>query len=224
VGDTLPTTDFSSRLLALLRTLSHKKTTTTGASDARILVFALYKKEASRVEDMLRRQGYSVGALHGDMTQNARMDTLEKFKNGATGLMVATDVAARGLDIPNVGAVINYTFPLTIEDYIHRIGRTGESAPRRGHDMFEIDFAIANVYTRHPGRGGRSGKSITFFTGDLHERSLAGELARVLREGGFDYEGLKKFPMTIKKKEHSAYGAFFRDDIPVPKGPTKIVF
>ncbi|KAG6919479.1 hypothetical protein DXG01_005738 [Tephrocybe rancida] len=187
-----------SRLLALLRSLAHKKTSTTGATESRILVFALYKKEASRVEDMLRRQGYSVGALHGDMTQNARMDTLEKFKNGTTGLMVATDVAARGLDIPNVGAVINYTFPLTIEDYIHRIGRTG--------------------------RGGRSGKSITFFTGDAHERSLAGELARVLREGDFDYEALKKFPMTIKKKEHSAYGAFFRDDIPMPKGPTKIVF
>jgi len=53
---------------------------------------------------------------------------------------------------------------------------------------------------------------------------LAGEFARVLREGGFDNEPLKKFPMTIKKKEHGAYGAFFRDDIPVPKGPTKIVF
>lgn len=74
---------------------------------------------------MLRRQGYEVGALHGDMTQPARMATLENFKDGTTGLMVATDVAARGLDIPNVGAVINYTFPLTIEDYIHRIGRTG---------------------------------------------------------------------------------------------------
>jgi len=46
----------------------------------------------------------------------------------------------------------------------------------------------------------------------------------VLREGGFDYEALKKFPMTIKKREHSAYGAFYREDIPVPKGPTKIVF
>ncbi|TFK41410.1 P-loop containing nucleoside triphosphate hydrolase protein [Crucibulum laeve] len=186
------------RLLTTLRALSHKKTTTTGASDQRILVFALYKKEASRVEQMLSRQGYSVCALHGDMSQNARMEMLEKFKNGTTGLMVATDVAARGLDIPNVGAVINYTFPLTIEDYIHRIGRTG--------------------------RGGKTGKSITFFTGDNHERSLAGEFARVLREGGFDYEGLKKFPMTIKKKEHGAYGAFFRDDIPAPKGPTKIVF
>lgn len=74
---------------------------------------------------MLRNQGYSVGALHGDMSQNARLEALENFKSGKTGLMVATDVAARGLDIPNVGAVVNYTFPLTIEDYIHRIGRTG---------------------------------------------------------------------------------------------------
>ena len=76
----------------------------------------------------------------------------------------------------------------------------------------------------HVGRGGKSGKSITFFTGDGHERALAGELARVLRESGFEAEGLKKFPMTIKKKTHSSYGAFFRDDIPVPKGPTKITF
>lgn len=74
------------------------------------------------------------------------------------------------------------------------------------------------------GRGGKSGKSITFFTGENHERALAGELARVLRESGFDHEPLKKFPMTIKKKEHGVYGAFFRDDIPIPKGPTKIKF
>jgi ATP-dependent RNA helicase DBP3 len=126
------------------------------------------------------------------------MEKLEMFRSGQVKLMVATDVAARGLDIPDVGAVINYTFPLTIEDYVHRIGRTG--------------------------RGGKSGKSITFFTGDNHERSLAGEFVRLLREGGFEYSEMKRFPMTIKKKEHSVYGAFYRDDIPVPKGPTKIVF
>ncbi|KXN84798.1 ATP-dependent RNA helicase DBP3 [Leucoagaricus sp. SymC.cos] len=186
------------RLLATLRSLSHKKTAKAGSTGSRILVFALYKKEASRVEQMLQRQGYAVCALHGDMSQNARMEMLESFKSGNTNLMVATDVAARGLDIPNVSAVINYTFPLTIEDYIHRIGRTG--------------------------RGGKNGKSITFFTGDNHERSLAGEFAKVLREGGFDYEALKKFPMTIKKKEHSVYGAFYRDDIPASAGPKKIVF
>ncbi|KAF8837944.1 DEAD-domain-containing protein [Paxillus ammoniavirescens] len=187
-----------SRLTQNLKNLSHKKTSTKGSPEARILVFALYKKEASRVESNLHRLGYSVGALHGDMSQSARMEALEKFKTGETGLLVATDVAARGLDIPNVGAVINYTFPLTIEDYIHRIGRTG--------------------------RGGRSGKSITFFTGENHERALAGELARVLRESNFDEmaDRLKQFPMTIKKKTHGSYGAFFRDDI---KGTaTKIVF
>lgn len=168
---------------------------------------------------MLRRQGYAVGALHGDMTQPARMDALDRFRNGTTGLLVATDVAARGLDIPNVGAVINYTFPLTIEDYIHRIGRTGISFHVYPDDLPPLTTLL--------GRGGRTGKSITFFTGDAHERSLAGELARVLRESGFNTaaEALgKKFPMTIKKKTHGAYGAFFRDDIPVPTGPTKIKF
>ncbi|KAK2462100.1 hypothetical protein APHAL10511_006563 [Amanita phalloides] len=187
-----------SRLLNTLRSLALKKRPDS-SSDSRVLVFALYKKEAARVEQMLRRQGYTAAcALHGDMSQNDRMSTLDRFRSGQANLMVATDVAARGLDIPNVGTVINYTFPLTIEDYVHRIGRTG--------------------------RGGKSGKSITFFTGDNHERGLAGEFARVLREGGFDYEGLKKYPLTIKKKEHRVYGAFYRDDIPAPKGPRKIVF
>ena len=90
---------------------------------------------------------------------------------------------------------------------------------------YSVIFALTQgrIFLR-AGRGGKSGKSITFFTGENHERALAGELARVLRESGFDAEPLKKFPMTIKKKEHSAYGAFFRDDIPAPKGPTKITF
>ncbi|KAF5382863.1 hypothetical protein D9757_007259 [Collybiopsis confluens] len=185
-----------SRLLKHLRALGHNKTS-TDATDSRILVFALYKAEASRVENMLHREGYSVGALHGDLSQNNRLQALENFKSGKTGLLVATDVAARGLDIPNVGTVINYTFPLTIEDYIHRIGRTG--------------------------RGGKFGKSITFFTGENQERGLAGELSRVLNDSGFSCPELKKFPMTIKKKEHGSYGAFFRDDIPVTTRK-KIVF
>ena len=85
-------------------------------------------------------------------------------------------------------------------------------------------FALLKRSILRAGRGGKSGKSITFFTGDAHERALAGELARVLRESGFEAEGLKKFPMTVKKKTHSAYGAFFRDDIPTPSAPTKIKF
>lgn len=116
----------SSRLLGHLRTLIPKKSKGS-AEETRILIFALYKKEAQRVEGMLKSKGFSVGGLHGDMSQSARLEALQNFKTGTTGLLVATDVAARGLDIPNVAAVINYTFPLTIEDYIHRIGRTGGS-------------------------------------------------------------------------------------------------
>ena len=116
----------SQRLLSHLRKLAPKKT--GGGPPARILVFVLYKKEASRVENTLRRAGFAANALHGDMAQAARLEALQQFRDGATRLLVATDVAARGLDIPDVGCVLNYSFPLTIEDYIHRIGRTGEQA------------------------------------------------------------------------------------------------
>ena len=70
-------------------------------------------KEAQHVEGMLHGNGFSVGGLHGDMSQSARLEGLQNFKTGATSVLVATDVAARGLDIPNVAAVMNYTFPLT---------------------------------------------------------------------------------------------------------------
>ena len=94
-----------------------------------------------------------------------------------------------------------------------------------GEQVASVSIPIVGGYSNYfTGRGGRSGKSITFFTGDKHERALAGELARVLRESGFDAEGLKKFPMTIKKKTHSVYGAFFRDDVDMSAVPTRIVF
>ena len=66
-------------------------------------------------------------AVHGDISQSQRTAAVEKFKSGEVPLLIATDVAARGLDIPDVEAVINYSFPLTTEDYVHRIGRTGRA-------------------------------------------------------------------------------------------------
>ena len=89
----------------------------------RILVFCLYKKEATRIEEFIRRRGFNVAGIHGDLSQQKRVESLEAFKNGSVPLLVATDVAARGLDIPSVKVVINVTFPLTVEDYVHRIGR-----------------------------------------------------------------------------------------------------
>ena len=163
---------------------------------ARIIVFALYKKEAARVEQTLQRLGHKALAIHGDMTQEQRTRALQAFKEGSTPLLVATDVAARGLDIPDVELVLNYTFPLTIEDYIHRIGRTG--------------------------RGGKTGISHTLFT--MQDKAHAGALQNVLREASQEVpDALLRFGSSVKKKEHKVYGAFGPKDGPM-KAPTKIVF
>lgn len=75
-----------------------------------------------RIEEVLSRRGWKAQAIHGDKSQVQRTQALGSFKDGSVPLLIATDVAARGLDIPDVEYVINYTFPLTIEDYVHRIG------------------------------------------------------------------------------------------------------
>lgn len=118
---------FSGRLLGHLRKALPRNPPKSSTQDNRVLVFVLYKAEAARVENYLREQKFAVAGLHGDMSQKGRLEALASFKSGESKVLVATDVAARGLDIPDVGLVINHTFPLTIEDYIHRIGRTGWS-------------------------------------------------------------------------------------------------
>jgi ATP-dependent RNA helicase DBP3 len=129
------------RLLQLL-----KQYQSGSQQDDRILVFALYKKEATRVEGFIRAKGFRVAGIHGDLSQDQRTKSLDAFKQGKTPILVATDVAARGLDIPAVKLVINCTFPLTVEDYVHRIGRTG--------------------------RAGKEGLAITLFT--EHDKAQSG--------------------------------------------------
>jgi ATP-dependent RNA helicase DBP3 len=106
----------------------------------KILIFVLYKKEAVMLQDSLKAKGYTAGAIHGDKGQFDRMESLEAFKNGSVPLLIATDVAARGLDIPQVEYVINYSFPLTVEDYVHRIGRTGRAGATGTSHTFFTDF------------------------------------------------------------------------------------
>jgi len=164
----------------------------------RMLIFVLYKKEASRIEMSLQRSGWNCTSIHGDKSQEARTEAVENFKNGRVPLLVATDVAARGLDIPDVDYVINYSFPLTIEDYVHRIGRTG--------------------------RAGKSGVSHTFF--QSCDKARAGELVKVLKDAGQDVpKEMMSFDLNIKKKEHKLYGSFGPKDYGLPmKKATKIVF
>ncbi|WP_428641418.1 DEAD/DEAH box helicase [Roseibium sp.] len=104
------------------------------------IVFCNRKRDVTTLFRSLERHEYNVGALHGDMDQRTRMMMLDNFRKGTIKLLVASDVAARGLDIPEVSHVFNYDVPSNAEDYVHRIGRTG--------------------------RAGRSGTAYTLVTGE----------------------------------------------------------
>ena len=94
---------------------------------SQVIVFTNTKIGASRLARQLERDGLNASAIHGDKSQQERLATLEGFKRGEVSVLVATDVAARGLDIAELPAVINYDLPYSPEDYIHRIGRTGRA-------------------------------------------------------------------------------------------------
>jgi len=140
----------------------------------RILVFVLTKREAKRLETFVRARGFLNNSIHGDKGQTDRLEALSAFLSGDVPLLIATDVASRGLHIPNVEYVINYSFPLTIEAYVHRIGRTG--------------------------RAGAKGISHTFF--QTYDKPHAGKLVRILREANQTVpDDLLKFGGATKKKE-----------------------
>jgi ATP-dependent RNA helicase RhlE len=105
----------------LLALLEH---TATG----RVLVFTRTKHRADRLATMLSRKGYRATALQGNMTQNQRQRAIDGFREGRYDIMVATDVAARGIDVADIAYVINYDMPDTVDAYTHRIGRTGRAA------------------------------------------------------------------------------------------------
>ena len=92
-----------------------------------VLIFVRTKIEAAELTERLEARGYPSAALHGDMTQALREKTIEQLRNGGLDIMVATDVAARGLDVLRISHVINYDIPYDTEAYIHRIGRTGRA-------------------------------------------------------------------------------------------------
>lgn len=109
-----------------------------------VIVFVNTKTETLELSEILKQHGYNSSPLNGDMNQNLREKTIEKLKKGFIHILVATDVAARGLDIDRISLVINYDVPINVDAYIHRIGRTG--------------------------RAGRSGKALLFIK--MNERFL----------------------------------------------------
>jgi len=106
-----------------------------------VLVFVATKYATELVADKLGRAGIQAASLHGDLSQGGRVDALEAFKAGQVRVLVATDVAARGLDISKLPVVVNYDLPRAAADYTHRIGRTG----RAGHAGLAVSFISAGT-------------------------------------------------------------------------------
>src|SRR5450432_2070189 len=92
-----------------------------------VLVFSRMKHSADRIARNLEQKGIKTAALHSNRSQNQRLRALKDFKSGAVRVLVATDIAARGIDVDGISHVVNYDFPMHVEDYVHRIGRTGRA-------------------------------------------------------------------------------------------------
>jgi len=125
------------------------------------LIFVETKRMADTLSDFLINQGFPATSIHGDRTQRERERALEMFRSGRAPILVATAVAARGLDIPNVKHVVNYDLPTDIDDYVHRIGRTG--------------------------RAGNTGVSTAFF--NRGNRGVVRELIDLLKEANQEVPG-----------------------------------
>merc|ERR1712020_377319 len=117
-------------------------------SQDKMLVFVETKRKADELTRLMRKDGWPAMCIHGDKQQKERDWVLGEFKNGSTSILVATDVAARGLDVDDVKFVINYDYPSNSEDYIHRIGRTG----RKGN--------TGTAYTLFSPRNGAKAKDL----------------------------------------------------------------
>merc|ERR1719152_775457 len=121
---------------------------------SKILIFAQTKRDGDQLTREMRLDGWPALCIHGDKKQEERDWVLKEFKEGKSPILIATDVASRGIDVKDIKYVINYDFPNNIEDYIHRVGRTG--------------------------RAGALGSSYTFFTSDKFKH--AKDLIQVLQE------------------------------------------
>jgi ATP-dependent RNA helicase DDX5/DBP2 len=127
-------------------------------NDGKMLIFSETKRNCDSLTRQLRMDGYNARCIHGDKSQQERDWVLKEFKEGTANLLVATDVAARGLDVKNIQFVVNYDMPNNFEDYVHRVGRTA--------------------------RAGKTGTAISFFTSK--NAGMAGDLVHNLRENNME--------------------------------------
>lgn len=160
-----------------------------------MLVFCNTKRKTDEVTEQFQQMGYKAEAIHGDLRQNQRNNVLSRFKRGDVNILVATDVAARGIDVENVEAVFNFDLPLDAENYVHRIGRTGR-AGKSGraysfvtgrNDMAKLRDIEAYTKVKIERQHLPSGKERI----DLAKSKLAARLKVLIEEGDTDrYEAM----------------------------------
>ncbi len=153
-----------------------------------VLVFTRTKHRADRVVEKINRSGFAAAALHSNKSQSQRKQTLDRFRQGKTHILVATDIASRGLDIASISHVINFDIPDSATTYIHRIGRTGRAA--------------------------QSGDALTLITGE--DKAIIRDIEKILGTTierrvlkDFDYESSEKDATALprqRKKFHPPYG------------------
>lgn len=161
------------------------------------IIFTSTKKHADQLREELFEKGYKAGALHGDMNQRQRTRTIDRFRGGKIQFLVATDVAARGIDVQNISHVINFDLPRNIEDYVHRIGRTGR-AGAKGKACSLVGQRDAPLV-----------KKIESFTG----QPIAVEVIPGLEPS--------KSPKSPKRKRTSKNRRVFRERAPKKRGPNR---
>ena len=167
-----------------------------------VLIFCNTKKSVDFVKKHLKKQNFSVDALHGDMTQQARDKVMNKFRNGNIDILVATDVAARGLDIDGVDVIINYDVPQNSDDYIHRIGRTA----RAGKTGFAFTLVSKDEIHRFNNIK-KSNKSIVEKEIPTLQEINEMKCNLILNDIKKSNENLDEYLEIIKKSENKEFGS-----------------
>ncbi|XP_055125553.1 ATP-dependent RNA helicase DDX3Y isoform X3 [Symphalangus syndactylus] len=181
--------------------------------DSLTLVFVETKKGADSLEDFLYHEGYACTSIHGDRSQRDREEALHQFRSGKSPILVATAVAARGLDISNVRHVINFDLPSDIEEYVHRIGRTGRVGNLEAKQA--VPSWLENMAYEHHYKGGSRGRSKRFSGGfgarDYRQSSgssssgFGASRGSSSRSGGGGYGNSRAFG-------GGGYGGFYNSD------------
>jgi ATP-dependent RNA helicase RhlE len=184
--------------------LSVLKQTPTG----RVLVFTRTKRRACKVADNLAKNGYRVSSLQGNMTQNRRQSAIDGFRGGRYDILVATDIAARGIDVSEISHVINFDMPDTADSYTHRIGRTGRAQNTGEAFTFtaQTDEKIVRQIEKIMGTRIERRRLPGF---DSAELNLAGKMGYEIERTSVPHRSGRdkkfKFSMTERKQREHAY-------------------